>query len=399
MKGNVNRSVVEVWVLLGIAVIAGFSTVLRPSIDSKLTLFRILLPFIVGFFIYKRPMEMLTVLWISMVLFIYNYFVSIYISRFHNFDLTFYFYSVILVFWYYFVKYIVEVGSVLKTYKFLVYVFKAMIILGFVQLFFGGQYPNTPIRPSEIIIFFYNGNEFAAVLAAFLPLYFLSEKVKTKYLWISGALFFMIYNDARLCLISMLLFFLSYVIIKIPVFNKGKLGLFLMVFTLLTSIFLLKDYEVLPGIVINDLVLDPLNHIINLEAVEHVGSINSRINAVIFGTKELIGSYFWGIGLGNSHLMIAEHLFSENRDWAAHSMHNFVYQIITELGWLGMIYLFLIFKIVKRGIQENTSNHKSIMWIYYVSLTLTITMLSGPFSNYFFLFIFYYSIFHFKYDV
>jgi len=274
-----------------------------------------------------------------------------------------------------------------------------MIVLGCIQLFIGGQYPNTPIRPGEIIIFFPNGNEYSAVLAAFIPLYFLSEKGASKYCWIAVSIFFLIYNDARLSLIAISFFFVVYIFAQLPLFQIGKLG-FVLLLAIVTSLALLiKDYELFSGLVLNDLVFKPLFHIFTLTPVEHLGSINSRLNAVIFGTQELVGSYFWGIGLGNSHLMMAEHIVETNEGGVAHSMHNFVYQIITELGGLGLVYLIAIYYVVKTNVQYNTKYDKGIIWAYYIFMTLNITLLSGPFSNYFFLFLFYYSIFYFRYDI
>jgi hypothetical protein len=293
----------------------------------------------------------------------------------------------------------VEVATPLRVYNFLTLLFKAMIVLGFIQLIFGGQYPNTPIRAGEIIIFFPNGNEYAAVLAGFMPLYFLREKGYKKFFWIASTIFFVVYNDARLSLIAVSFFFLAYGLMKLPIMRFGKLGLILAVTAVFSIALIVKDHEIFGGLILNDLLFKPLIHIFTLTPVEHIGSINSRLNAVIFGTQELIGSYFWGIGLGNSHLMMAEHIVESNEGGVAHSMHNFVYQIITELGWLGAIYLISIYNIVKISIKENTKYNHGVIWMYYVFMTLNITLLSGPFSNYFFLFIFFYSIFHFRYNI
>lgn len=394
-----NKRQFEWTLLIGVVIIAGLSTILRPSLDSKITLFRLLLPLLLAAFVMKKPQDMISVLWMSVILFVYNFFVSLYISRFQTLDLLFYFYSVIVLFWYFFVKYIVDIVPIVKTYNFLAYFYKTMIVLSFIQLFFGGHYPNTPIRPTEIIIFFYNGNEFAAVLAAFIPLYYLKETSKSKYLWIAAGLFFIIYNDARLCVIALGLFFVSTWISKVPIFKLGKLGIGLLVITVFSLLYILKDIEFFSGFVLDSMIFMPFSHIFNLEPVPHIGSINSRLNAVIFGTRELIDSNFFGIGLGNSQAMMAEKINSQNEGGVAYSMHNFVYQIITELGFLGLIYLGAIFKIVKKAIAMNTKFNSTVMWTFYICMTLNITLLSGPFSNYLFLFIFYYSIFHFKYNV
>lgn len=396
---TINRKTFQIRLLFSILIIAGMSYVLRPSIESTITLFRVLMPLIFLYFCFKRSKEMMIVLWMSLILFIYNFFVSSFVSRFNEFSYVFYFYSVILLFWYYFTKYTVEVATPLRVYNFLTLLFKAMIVLGFIQLIFGGQYPNTPIRAGEIIIFFPNGNEYAAVLAGFMPLYFLREKGYKKFFWIASTIFFVVYNDARLSLIAVSFFFLAYGLMKLPIMRFGKLGLILAVTAVFSIALIVKDHEIFGGLILNDLLFKPLIHIFTLTPVEHIGSINSRLNAVIFGTQELIGSYFWGIGLGNSHLMMAEHIVESNEGGVAHSMHNFVYQIITELGWLGAIYLISIYNIVKISIKENTKYNHGVIWMYYVFMTLNITLLSGPFSNYFFLFIFFYSIFHFRYNI
>ncbi|WP_215224740.1 O-antigen ligase family protein [Echinicola shivajiensis] len=326
----------------------------------------------------------------------YSFFVSEYISKYSRFDVVFFFYYIIILFYYLFVKYFVDKVGIDYIYKFIKLLFKVMVVLGFIQLAFGGVYFNTQARLPAVNIFFWNENEFSAVLGGCILLFYLGEKGKIKFLWIAAASYLILHNGARLVLLSIILFFLTEILLKIPIFKKGYIG-FGILFGVVILVFLgIKDVELGPGLSLQEVLLYPLNQIANLEPVYNVGSINNRLNAVIYGVIELKRSYFLGIGPGNSIPMMVENIVPGTEKFTAYSMHNFIFQIITELGILGMTYLIWLTFVVIKAIKSNDVFPLGTKVVFYISLCLCITLLSGPHSNYFFQFIFFYSIFFFR---
>ncbi len=384
-------------ILLLVVVIAGLSTVLRPSIDSSLTLFRVILPILMAYMALKRPRQFFIFLITSLFLTAYSIFISLYMSRYNSFDVVFILYYIIILFLFIYVEYVNDIVGTENVYQFLKYLFFSFLILGYIQLYFGGNYPNTNDRGYAVNIFFWNENEFSATLGILLLIFFLKEK-KTIITYIVMLLAFhlILYNGARLVVIAISLFIFSYYYFKIPLFRIKYLGLTSIVLLLFSLALYTRDIEVFEQTTVQELVFYPFEHLINLDPVINIGSINGRLNAVIFGTLELKDSYFLGIGPGNSVKMMFSKVDIGQGRFAAYSMHNFIYQIITELGILGLVLLFLMGRFVIKNIRKNTVYPRIVIVFFYICFTILISILSGSFSNYFCIFMFYYSIYFFR---
>lgn len=396
MVFNLNYKILRRYIYLAIIIIAGLSTVLRPSINSNITLIRVLLPIIFIDFFVRKPKKGIEFLSIILILLLYSLFVSYLVSRFHTFSVVFFFYYTTVIFFYYYSEDLIQKVSVHHVYVFLKNLFKILIVLGFFQLYFGGVYINTQDRLPAVNTFFWNENEYSSIFSIFIPLFFLKESNWLKYFWIGSALVLMIHNDAKLALIATFLFFGGFLMTKFKIFKFKYVGLALLALFLIILLYLGRDYDIQGKYTINVFLTGLYEHIMALETFRHIGSFNARSNAIILGIKEFIHSWFLGIGPGNSLLMMKEIVIPGTEHWTALSMHNFVMQVITEIGVLGITLLLAVYFRVQKAVNRNTVFPSNIIILYYASSIISISLLSGPWSNYFFLFIFYFSIFFFE---
>jgi len=127
---------------------------------------------------------------------------------------------------------------------------------------------------------------------------------------------------------------------------------------------------------------EPIHRILTLDPYKLSGSITDRSDAVIYGLMELKKSYLLGIGLGNSIEMLKMSEYSLD---SAKSMHNFIMQMIVELGILGLILISYIFKKIIRGVtKENVAAIDIIRAVFFMGfIFISLQSSSGIFSNYF----------------
>ena len=380
-----------------VLLIAGMSTVLRPSIESNITLFRVLLPFLFVWLFMVNTKKAIELSGIIILFLVYSLVVS-YLSRFQTFSIVFNLYYITVFFFFYYYKEVLKACGVIPIYKFLTVFFKIIIILGLIQFFFGGVYFNTQDRLPAINIFFWNENEYSSVLAIFVPLYYLREKALTKYIWIVLAIFLMAYNDAKLAVFSLIVFFGGVFILKNKLLKIRYLGFALLAIIGVLLLFFLREYSIQGEYTIEYFLSRLGEHVWTGEPLVHIGTFNARSNAVILGIKEFVNSYFLGIGPGNSLPMMLEIVVPGTERYTALSMHNFTLQIITEMGIFGLLIITsFVWKIVKAA--EQSFYGTNLVIVFFLSCLISITLLSGAWSNYFYLFILFYALDFFKENV
>ncbi|HET8737391.1 MAG TPA: O-antigen ligase family protein [Pricia sp.] len=372
------------------------STILRPSIESNITLFRVLLPFLFLWLFVANQRRALKLVGIIVIFISYSLLAS-YVSRFHTFNLVFNLYYITIFFFYFYYKEILRICGAHYIYSYLSFLFKTLVILGLIQYLFGGIYINTP-ETQAVNIFFWTENEFSAVLAIFVPLFFLKEKHFAKYLWIFGAVFLIVFNDAKLALLSLIVFFGGYFLIKFKLFRMRYLGFLVLGVLGIATLYFAREYSIQGKYTIEYFISRLAENIITQEPLEHIGTFNARSNAVILGIKELLNSYLLGIGPGNSDIMIDEIVVPGTEEYTALSMHNFTLQIVTEMGLFGFGMLAVFYMKVKQASEQSTYP-MNLVFIFFISCIISITLLSGAWSNYFYLFILIYSIDFFKNNV
>ena len=380
-----------------ILTIAGLSTILRPSIESKITLFRVLLPFL---FLWLFAINTRRALKLSLIilLFLGYSLMASYTSRFGEFNIPYNLYYITIFFFYFYYKEIFKACGQGNIYSFLVLVYKSIIVLGLIQLFFGGVYINTQDRLPAVNLFFWNENELSAVLAIFIPLFFLREKKITKYLWLALGIFLITYNDAKLALLSLIVFFGGYFLIKFKLFKIRYLGFLILGILGVAVLFFAREYSIRGEYTIEFFLNRLGERLITQEPLEHIGTFNSRSNAVILGVKEFFNSYLIGIGPGNSLLMMDEIVIPGTEKWSALSMHNFTLQVVTEMGIFGILML-TVFLLKVRLAGLRSTYPSNLVIIFFVSCVISITLLSGAWSNYFYLFILFYALDFFSKNV
>jgi hypothetical protein len=381
----------------GILLIAGLSTILRPSMESKITLFRVILPFLFLWLFASNSRRAIKLSLILISFLVYSLLVS-FISRFHTWNLVYNLYYITVIFFYFYYKEILRICGAVNIYSFLAGLYKVIIVLGLLQQFFGGVYFNTQDRLPAVNIFFWNENEFSAVLAIFTPLFFLKEKKIIKYLWMVLGLYLIVYNDAKLALLSLIVFFGGYFLIKFKLFKIRYFGFLMLGILGILTLFFAREYSI-QGEYTIEFFLDRLTErLITQEPLEHIGTFNSRSNAVILGVKEFINSYLIGIGPGNSLIMMDEIVVPGTEKWSALSMHNFTLQLVTEMGIFGILMLTVFFlKVRMAGLRSTYPSN--LVFIFFISCIISITLLSGAWSNYFYLLILFYAVDFFEKNV
>jgi len=267
-----------------------------------------------------------------------------------------------------------------------------MLLLAFIQFLVGGVYPNTQDRSPMINIFFWNENEFASVLAIFLPLYIIKERFSlVKFICVISSLFFVVYSDARLLIIGLVFFFLCYYSVLSPLYryNKGLwYGIASILFVAVSGY--LSQMKIFDEYTFFEIFVEPFHRIYTLTPYEGIGSLAARINAYVWGISELIKTYLFGIGPGNSLILMMEMAPRGMFEFSAKSFHNILLQMVVELGIVGLVMLISLFKWMKKVVRQ--SGYQRIIVIgYYVSGIICSMILSGAFSNYAFIFIFAFS--------
>jgi teichuronic acid biosynthesis protein TuaE len=370
------------------------STLLRPSAGSNITLFRIILPLIFLYYLKNKTKDFFNFFKISLFILIYSYLVS-HLSHYSNFNIVFLSYYILLIFYFYWVDYISKKIGFVKNSLFLKYLFYSILLLGILQYTFGGLYPNTQNRLPKIYIFFWNENEYSSVLGCLFLIYFFIEKNNLLKFTNSVIVVLIVqYNEARLVTIAIIFFIISYFILQMKMFQVSKKSLFFYFIIFAISIYQLRNIYIFENNTISDLLFYPLEHLINLEPVINIGSLNNRLNAIIYGTIELKQSYFLGIGPGNSLDMMENIIEPGSEEWTAYSMHNVIYQTITELGVLGFILIVVLIRKIYK--LKSKSTIFPIIVIFYIALSLIVSISSGAYTNYFFLFGFYFSFYLFE---
>ena len=273
--------------------------------------------------------------------------IASFVSRFHVFNIDFNLYYITVFFFYFYYKEALRACNPQNLYTILTLVFKVIIILSFVQIFFG---------------------------------------------------YLMAYNDAKLAILSLIVFFGGYFIIKIQLFKIRYIGFIFIGIIGLLVLFLFREYSIQGKYTIEYFSSRLLKHLWLQEPLEHIGTFNSRSNAVILGVKEFFRSYLLGIGPGNSLTMMKEIVVPGTERYSALSMHNFTLQLVTEMGLFGLGMIGLFFLKIKQA-AHMSRYPANLVFIFFISCLISITLLSGAWSNYFYLFILFYAVDFFKKNV
>lgn len=354
------------------------SATLRLSVESNLTLFRVLLPliFLFSFFLFKPTMIKCCI--VIFIFFLYGVFTSIFMSRFETFNVVYFLHYSTLIFLGLLTFAFIKRFGAQALYNHLRWVYIIMIVLAILQFLLAFELPSTYYR-GTLNIYYWVENDFTTALASFIP-FLLVAPNKKKMNWILAFLgtLIIIYNSSRIALLSILFF-----IIFKSLNRFSWVGYVISAIVVIALLFIFRDYK-LESNTLYQLLVDPFSHIFTLTPYTQFGSIYDRTNALIFGVMELINSWGFGVGPGNGTLLFEQPEYFLR---TAQSMHNFVAQIIVEYGWLMLIALtyFLLKSYNFRRRLNIRIKDDRLLYIYVVTMILaSLTQSEGLFSNYYF---------------
>ena len=272
------------------------------------------------------------------------------------------------------------------------------LVLCWIQFFVRIPYPFLELaRNPGVNVFMNNENELAAPLACMLIIYmyllFFKKQWKYSFLVVNIA-FFLYINDAKMSMLGVFLGAAVYAAYAIYVFLRKKFDIkprtlfSLMCLALVLGIALLciinptirfRDYT----ISLKDLALEEILDIILLRPTYGSGGSSiDRTNAIIFGIMELKKTAFLGIGWGNSIDMLE---MPEYQLMTAKSMHNLIFQFLTEFGLFAIVCYVFIFVWVIKCVKNIEKDNINIMRVAFaVSFVLISSQSSvGILSNYY----------------
>lgn len=234
------------------------------------------------------------------------------------------------------------------------------------------------------------GEAFACVFILYVFLIVFRKKIRLV-LPTAFIVFFLFIGDVKLSIIGVFVAVLLFVYIYLFWYRNcscKSIVNFLLWSVLLLFIFIMLLYLINPTVIFRDysitlkkLIIEPVKMIVSGKSMNSAGSINDRTNAIVYGMKELKKTYFFGIGFGNSVNMLKK---PEYHLATAKSMHNILFQFLTELGYFAVfVYVFILKKIISGLIKKKYSS--GILFAVYCIAFVFISSQSsiGILSNYY----------------
>lgn len=389
---KISKSIV-IYILI---ILSFFSATLRMNSESALSPYRLIIPF-VYLFIYLKYFKRYNkeTLFLA-VLFIWNLLTATMFYGKYELMLSFYVHCLCIFSIYIMLKDLKVRDGLFekKIFHLLDYFTIFTIILFILQYIFGFQFPNTSINNESGLgtsLFYWTENELGMSLAIMIPFYLVRLFQNNKWgdlVKIILIITIMYMNDNKVAMIGVVISMVSYLLIIRIQKNKMKIFYLFRMLAYISILFLILFFWN-PSISfarleidLNTLMFDPIIRILTLDPYKLSGSITDRADAVIYGLIELKKSYLLGIGLGNSIEMLKMSEYSLD---SAKSMHNFIMQMIVELGILGLILISYIFMRVIRGVtKKNVTDIDIIRAVFFIGfIFISIQSSSGIFSNYF----------------
>lgn len=339
--------------LLYLILLAGIgNAVLRPDIESPLTLYRMIAPLGLILVFCARPALVLKGIGLFLIFFLYNFA----LARFYSSDLSQFFPSMV----HYFYLFILLMLMVYMKSRYadfdrsfvgFLHVFYAFLFLNLLlEYFFGSYYPNLYFDEHALRAFFWNENDLAVVLCVFgwLVLSYNRYSGWPRALVLALIVAVLYYNDSKAAMISLL--FVSVPISITFALCRGRRispGLWRFFFGFVAAVLVATIVSISnTGIMfesdtytLGDLLIRPVMSILTLESSgETWGSVNNRSDAAIFVIIEYLKSLGFGLGAGGSWLVLS---LPQYELGGAKSPHNALLQFIVDFGYpvlIGYLY-------------------------------------------------------------
>ena len=275
----------------------------------------------------------------------------------------------------------------------------ATIILAWIQhfTFYVMPFRVPPMKKGAMSVYFTNENELGAALAAIFIIYlyilvFTKKKFTAVMAFNTLSIPVIVYiNDAKLSMLGIIaavLMFGVYYLRKKGVLKKMKDSSFLKIIVISMASLIIGLYILNPTIhtrdydmSIRNMIFDALIAILKRQELEGNGTYRQRSSAIIYGLRELVKSYGFGIGIGNSIKMLSK---PEYYLRYAKSMHNIIMQFLVELGYFGAgVYLVIFYRIRKMFTSVQVREANMLRVVFFVALIFISSQSSAGFlSNY-----------------
>lgn len=219
-----------------------------------------------------------------------------------------------------------------------------------------------------------NVNDYSAVIVATIPFLILKQMKKAKFSWILISLivsYFLLKNDCKLALIGLFLQFLIIGYYEIRNKVKEKLIYFLFVLSLMIIfiLILLKSNLSINGYYLNDTLFEPIKRILKLDYYDTSDtSVTFRTNSFIASIRILLESFFLGIGIGNSGVVMKSILIKHGLSKAAYgfeliSLHNVFFEMLIEFGLIALVFVLFVVKKILRIIKKRYLNISDLLFL------------------------------------
>ena len=269
------------------------------------------------------------------------------------------------------------------------------IAAAWLQYFVGYTLPHVEVsRGQPLGVYFSNGNELSEAMCCVMLIYVYQILFcnKKKYIPHCVLIIMLTYlNDAKLSLIGALIGILILGVFMINQSQGSKMGYksFFRLCVIAGVFFVLALYLINPTISVRDydislreLIFDAVLSILKGQELDVVGSIHDRTSAIIYGMRELAKSYGFGIGIGNSIVMLQQPQYYLA---FAKSMHNILFQFLAECGYFAMVVYYLIGKFIVKCFKTISKNRINLLKAtFFVSFIFISSQSSvGILANYF----------------
>lgn len=385
-------------ILYLLLITAFFNAVLRPSADSNITLFRLLIPvslYYIGkcsakvFFLIMKVMiffSMLSFLQFTLVKYVFFPYVET-LSIIHQIEYLFHIFCISIV-----------VGLVLclsmicddsfhaEFLKFLSTILKFVIVVFSVYALLGRD-------PAQFLLFG-NINDLGCIMTAGIAIILLDNNTNSfmKVFWIIVSCFWLLYNDSKLALFGGIVEIALFLIFKLSKSSEARMKklikyLFIVLGVIGVWIFI-NSSSVINKYEIKDITIEPIKNVLNGIFYSHSSnSVTYRANVIIGLATIIKNSFFFGVGVGNSSLLLKYIIpdpFGTFSRFSFMASHIWWFEIMADGGVLfAFIMIRGYFKSIKYFFSSNNTERMLFSQLIILSFPLWSMSSSGLYTEFF----------------
>lgn len=393
--------------------ISFFSAILRPSQESPVTLFRVLIPlclwviFVINRKYFKNLIRVaLLFLAVSVIqdFFTRTFFYPSLDAFSHSVFMQFclhYFTIFVVVALVYSLWYIDKTNFYEDSIRFASKTVRFCIFLYLVYYILGGD-------PMKFLYIGGNVNNFGCMLAAGMlaVIFDKSTRIKTKFVYSLLIPLILLNNDSKLALMGAVLEIILYVVFYISVNATKKMRKNILIGLSAISFFIIYKYFTsssnINGYELQTLIVLPFEYITSGTYLdESLGSITFRINSVVGISNILMTTFGFGVGPGNTNALLTILMPNTGGELESDlvSSHIWWYEVMSDLGWIIIIpSLKVFFRQLRHYVLLKGTNMSLFSQILVISFPIWCTSASGLYTEYYCIMMITIAIILFKYS-